>query len=147
MIDYNDLLNIAKDVLKSKKKNLIFTDLWKEVCKKANISASDANEMIGDFYQKILESNLFFFEPKTREWGLRENIKFETYQKMNDAFLSNASDDIKEKDYKSDMSLIEMAELEHGTRNDKTSVLDMNKDDEDDDNDDNDLDIDEDMEE
>lgn len=133
MIDYNELLNIAKDILKSKKKNLVFTDLWKEVCKKANINASNANEIIGDFYQKILESNLFFFEPKTREWGLRENIKFETYQKMNDAFLSNANDDIKEKDYKSDMSLVEMAELEHGTRNDKTSILDFNKNGEDDD--------------
>lgn len=133
MIDYNELLNIAKDILKSKKKNLVFIDLWKEVCKKANINASNANEIIGDFYQKILESNLFFFEPKTREWGLRENIKFETYQKMNDAFLSNANDDIKEKDYKSDMSLVEMAELEHGTRNDKTSILDFNKNGEDDD--------------
>ena len=130
MIDYKDLINSAKEVLKGKKKGLVFADLWKEVCKNQKIDASLANEIIGDFYQQILESNLFFFEPKTREWGLRENIRFEVFQKMNDTFHSNADDDIKEKDYKSDMSDAEMIELEHGTRNDKTSILDVKDDEE-----------------
>ncbi len=130
MIDYKVLINSAKEVLKNKKKNLVFSELWKEVCKNQKIDSNLANDLIGDFYQEILESNLFFFEPKTREWGLRENIKFEDYQKMNDTFRSNADDDVKEKDYKSDMSVAEMVELEHGTRNDKTSVLDMKNDEE-----------------
>ena len=44
---------------------------------------------------------------------------------MNDTFIANASDDVKESDYRSDMSDIEIDELENGSRNDKTSRLDL----------------------
>lgn len=123
MSDYQSLLATAKDVLKNK--NMKFTNLWLEVCKKNKLSSSESNSLMADFYQSLLESNLFFHDSKTSEWGLRDNITFDTYQKMNDTFIANANDDIKESDYRNDMSLIEIDELEHGSRNDKTSLLDL----------------------
>ncbi len=143
MSNYDNLLLIAKDVLK--KKNLKFAELWAQVCKQAKLGSDEAENLMADFYQSILESNLFFFDSKTSEWGLRENITFDAYQKMNDTFISNANDDVKESDYRSDMSQIEIEELENGNRNDKTSRLDLDAEDEEDDaniNPDEDIEID-----
>ncbi len=132
MSNYNELLNIAKGILKNKKKGMPFNTLWKEVCKEGKINAKNSIDLTADFYQALMESSLFFYDSKTSEWGLRENIKFETFQKMSDAFRANADDDVKEKDYQNDMSQSEIIELENGSRNDKTSMLDLSdeKDDE-----------------
>ncbi len=128
MSNYNDLLNIARNVLKNRKKGISFTNLWKEVSKEAKINSQDAAEIMADFYQTLMESSLFFYDSKSSEWGLRENIKFETFQKMSDAFRANADDDVEEKDYQNDMSQLEIIELENGSRNDKTAILDLNDD-------------------
>ncbi len=146
MSNYDNLLMVAKDILQ--KKNLKFINLWTEVCKQAKLSADEKENLMADFYQSVLESNLFFFDSKTSEWGLREKITFDSYQKMNDTFIANASDDVKESDYRSDMSDIEIDELENGSRNDKTSRLDLADDEEDDANinPDDDVEIDDDEE-
>lgn len=142
MVDYNNLLMISKNILRDKKKTLSFIELWKQVCKEANINSNLSNDIAADFYQHLIESNFFFFDTKTKQWGLRENIKYEAFQKISDTLQSNANNDLKEKDYKNDMSDVEINELENGTRNDKTALLDLkdkNDDDIDDELDDSEL--------
>ncbi len=142
MDHYEKLLDVAKDILKSKKKGMLFGPLLDQVAKTVKMSDEEKSEVAADFYQCLLESNLFFHDSKTSEWGLRENITFDTFQKMNDVFQANASDDLKESDYRNDMSLFEIAELENGNRNDKTARLSLNEDEDDDANINPDMDID-----
>ncbi len=142
MNNYDGLIEIAKKILKNKQNGLTFVSLLDEVAKAAKVSDTEKADIAADFYQSLIESNLFFYDSKSSTWGLRENITFDSFQKMNDIFNSNASDDVKESDYRSDMSQIEIAELENGNRNDKTARLDLDSEEDDDANINPDMDID-----
>ncbi len=146
MKNYDKLLDVAQDILKSKKQGVSFAELLDGVAKTMKLSNEEKTEIAADFYQSLLESNIFYHDSKTSTWGLRDNITFDSYQKMVDIY-ANTNDDVKESDYRSDMSQIEIAELENGNRNDKTSRLDLADDEEDDANIDPDMEVDLDDEE
>lgn len=119
------LLNCAKQILiNSKKETLSFSELWKSICKDQKINANDALDLSVDFYQDLLDSPEFF-NSGDQQWGLRSNIKFEKYQELANSFNSNLLDDLKEKDYKVDMSINEIKELDALTKGNLTKLLNL----------------------
>ncbi|MDE6472869.1 MAG: DNA-directed RNA polymerase subunit delta [Ureaplasma sp.] len=75
---------IAKKDFKNKEFN--FNDLVNKIIDKAEISKTEFNDQIGDFYTNLLQDVRFVFLGNN-QWTLKENLKVAEYQiKMNSLY-------------------------------------------------------------
>ena len=76
------LIDIAYDVLSSKKRPLAFKDLWLKVASQAELSQEEASEQLGRFYSDMsLDSR--FVQKDENKWDLKKRYKFaETFVEL-----------------------------------------------------------------
>lgn len=102
---------IAEQVLmKVKNPNgLSFNELWTKVTSELKLSATEAQETIGQFYNELLE-NASFVLLENKNWTHRDLITFDQYDELSKSLFSTVSDDVKEDEFLKHMSKNEMKE-------------------------------------
>lgn len=122
MID--KLLEAAKEIIKTKKNGIEFSELWKLITKKLGLGVDD--DLLSDFYQEMIENN-DFVKLDNNKWLLRDAMTHEQYSNISKTLFNNGLDE-EEENFKEFMSESEIKEHKNGYRNVDTSQLEMEDD-------------------
>lgn len=123
------MVDVAYDVCVEKQRELYFHELYKEVCKKMELSSDEANRKMSAFYTNLTLDGRFV-NLGDNQWDLRENQKYDkVHIDMNDVYTEMEEESIANRDMEEYDNEEKIAAGIVDDDEDKDDVFDANKED------------------